>query len=115
MYSIAPCENEAVRRALLWRFLAEKVIAHKNDITIIRYEDIVATPEKILHEILGKFTGGGQGFQVPAIEKSNIRSKRQNLIRDDIIAISSVCAEPAYELGYDDVCLRDIQDTGTPV
>ena len=115
MYSIAPCENEAVRRALLWRFLAEKVIAHKNDITIIRYEDIVATPEKILHEILGKFTGGGQGFQVPAIEKSSIRSKRQNLTRDDIIAISSVCAEPAYELGYDDVCLRDIQDTGTPV
>lgn len=104
LMQIASCKSESVRRALLWRYLAERIIAQKNDLAIVRYEDTVKNPVDVINTILDAFPAGKAEFGIPAIEKSEIRSKRHALTKDDYIAISSLCMDVANEFGYE--CVR---------
>jgi hypothetical protein len=48
-HEVAFCsEDEDLRRIDVWNHLAEKLYRNRNKINIVRYEDLVADPEKII-------------------------------------------------------------------
>jgi hypothetical protein len=63
---------------------------------LVRYEDVVAQPRKILDEILSGWPGGNE---IEPIEPSQIRRRNENLDAADIAAASSLCSAAADALG----------------
>jgi sulfotransferase family protein len=94
--SIAATPRVAERRALWWRFLADRVLEHRREIVLVRYEELVAEPLPVLERIL---TGFRAGALRSAIAPSNARSSRSLLDDDDLIAIRQICSSTAAQLG----------------
>lgn len=97
---ISASDDEALRRALLWRYLAEILLDNRDRIVLIRYEELVADPRAALSEIL-KNVAGAATLRLPHdIQASSPRIKREILTDADYQAISGVCGQVAAELGY---------------
>jgi hypothetical protein len=94
--SIAATPHPAERRALWWRFLAERVLEHRRDVVLVRYEELVAEPLPVLGRILAGFDAGG--LRAP-IRPSSARSSRRLLDDDDLFAIREICSPTAAQLG----------------
>jgi len=94
--SIAATPHPAERRALWWRFLAERVLEHRDVVVLVRYEELVAEPLPVLRRILDGFDAGD--LRAP-IGPSGARSSRRLLDDDDLIAISEICSPAAARLG----------------
>jgi hypothetical protein len=89
--------NFAVRRAMLWRYLAERIVEDRvNGHILVRYEDLVADPEAVLAELLEGVPAGTLqgGWQSP-----RPRDRRSVLDDDDLEAIATICAPMAAQLG----------------
>jgi hypothetical protein len=94
---IETTQNLAVRRAKLWRYLAERVLEDcANGHTLVRYEDLVADPIAVLAKLLDGLPAGtlGDGWQRP-----RPRDRRSVLDPEDMEAISVICAPAAAKLG----------------
>ena len=89
--------NLAMRRAMLWRYLAERILedaGHRH--ILVRYEDLVANPEATLATLLDGLPAGAlrEGWQAP-----RPRNRRSVLDDEDLHAITSICAPMAAEIG----------------
>lgn len=94
--SIAATADLAERRALWWRFLAERVLEHRDELVLVRYEELVAEPMAALDHILA---GCRPGTLRSSIASSVPRSRRSILDDEDLAAISEVCSSTAARLG----------------
>jgi hypothetical protein len=98
----ALCEIErttdlSLRRALLWKYLAERVLEdrHHGDL-LIRYENLMADRDAVLAELLDGLPAGRPHHPLPPPAPGN---KRDALECSDFDAIRSVCTEAAAALG----------------
>lgn len=100
---IAATGNEALRRALLWRYLAEVLLENRDRIVLIRYEEMVADPKAAVSEIL-KNVAGAPALRVPRdIQPSSPRIRRDILDEADRHAIGGICGQVAAELAYSEL------------
>jgi hypothetical protein len=83
------------RRALWWRFQAERVLEHRDRLVLVEYDELVAEPLATLRRILVGYRPGG--LRTP-IAPSVARSKRELLDDEDRRAIRTICSQAAAEL-----------------
>jgi hypothetical protein len=95
---IAATEDLALRRALLWRHLAESLLDCRPFLTLVRYEDVVKDPVRVLAEATEPL-----GLAWPRKSPSQgivRRARREALDAHDIACINGTCTQVAAELGY---------------
>jgi hypothetical protein len=94
---IEATQNLAVRRARLWRYLAERILEDRcHGHILVRYEDLVGDPPAVLARLLDGLPAGTlqEGWQRP-----RPRNRRSVLDAEDLDAIGEICAPMAAELG----------------
>lgn len=94
---IEATQNLAVRRAKLWRYLAERILEDRvNGHILARYEDLVADPVAVVAKLLEGLPAGTLqvGWQAP-----RPRDRRSVLDDEDLEAIATICAPMAAQLG----------------
>jgi len=96
---IAATPNEALKRALLWRYLAEIVLTNAHQLIIVRYEELVTQPVKVLKTILESIPHAPRLPRHNQISASTVRQKREVLDDDDLQAVNDICRESAIALG----------------
>lgn len=84
------------RRAMLWRYLAERVLEDRGNHVLVRYEELIVDPTVQLRRMLGNWDGGKPTLPMKV---GRFRSKLEMLDAEDIAAISAICADVASELG----------------
>lgn len=98
---IAATSEEALKRALLWRYLAEIVIMNAHQLIVVRYEELVTQPMTVLKTILRSIDNAPPLLsKITKIKPSTVRQQRQVLDETDLLAIGDVCGECAVALGY---------------
>lgn len=98
--SIALSGDNALRRALFWRHLAELILSDLDRLLLVRYEDLVTNPGATLHRIL---KSAGITRSIPRISSGHVRTRRANLEPHDIRQIRGICSQVAASLGYPDI------------
>ncbi len=93
---LAAIVSPAARRAAWWSYLANLVLRRAGDLTIVRYQDMVLTPQTVLAAVL---QGMDAGALTRAVEPSTVRSKQTCLDEEDRQAIRAICLDQALELG----------------
>jgi hypothetical protein len=86
----------AQRRALRWRYLAERLLEQGNGVTLVRYEHMVTEPERVVAAILD---GMLKGRPRQPLRTSMIRSASHTLDDADRQAIRAICSQTAAALG----------------
>ncbi|GEM_PF-520505 len=97
---IAAAPKDALKRALLWRYLAECILTDAAQLTVVRYEELVLEPAKVLQTILDHIPNAPPLQGIEKITPSTVRQKRELLDTDDLQAIREICSQYAAELGY---------------
>lgn len=98
---IAATSEDAVKRALLWRYLAECLLTHANQIILLHYEEVVSQPTQVLQTLLKQIPNAPSGYNMAKITPSIVRQKREVLDALDVQAIGDICSQYAFELGYE--------------
>ncbi|HEX6611959.1 MAG TPA: sulfotransferase [Hyphomicrobiaceae bacterium] len=87
----------AVRRAKLWRYLAERILEDRtNGHMLVRYEDLITNPMAVLGKLLDGLPAGTLTglWQAP-----RPRDRRSVLDAEDLEAIATICAPIAAQIG----------------
>jgi Sulfotransferase family len=92
---IAATSDLPERRALWWRFQAERLLEHSERILLVDYNELVRQPMTVLRRLL---SGYHPGRPRAPITSSVPRSKRKLLDDRDLRAIQTICSEVAAEL-----------------
>jgi hypothetical protein len=87
----------AQRRALRWRYLAERILEHRDHVTIVHYDAIVTDPHTVVMAILDGMPKGK--LRVP-LASSAVRSASHTLDAADRQAIRAICFQSATDLGF---------------
>ncbi len=93
--------NLTIKRALLWDYLARLLLRQQEGVYLLRYEKLVNTPFRQLHEITDRLATPFALKPSEEITASTVRSKRDSLSDADHHAVIDICAESAAALGYD--------------
>ena len=88
--------DSAERRARFWRLLADRVLANRDGVLLVDYDDLVSEPLPVLGRILDGYHSGG--LRRP-IAPSSASDHRHLLDDDDRRAIQTICTPLATELG----------------
>jgi hypothetical protein len=97
--TIVDTASAALRRALLWAYLADLVIDRRDSLLVVRYEELAADPDRELGRILAALPGLRSA---PVGRKDIKRRTRRDLLDDlDRQAIRDICAPQAERLGYE--------------
>ncbi|HET9579251.1 MAG TPA: sulfotransferase [Usitatibacter sp.] len=97
---MAATSHLPLRRALMWRYLAEIVLEHRDRIAVLRYEDVVADPAAAVRRVFAAVPGMFDA-PMPAWKASSPRSNRAVLDAQDLAAIRGICAQTAADFGYE--------------
>lgn len=101
LLEIAECNDAALKRALLWRYLAECILVQREKLILVPYENLVQQPLEYVKNILKRTsTKIPLQFKEPVVS-SIPRQKRQILDSLDKQAIGDICGQHALELGYE--------------
>ena len=100
LQAIANTDFLPLKRALLWRYLAECVLYFQPHLTLVHYESLVQHPKKTLHAILNTLPTPPL-YPTEKIEPSTVRQKREVLDDADKQAIQDICSQTARLLGYE--------------
>ncbi len=94
--------SAALRRALLWRLLAEHLWREKGTLHVFRYEEWVCDPAAHVERVWPAFGAAFPCRWRPSLRPapSTPRRHRQVLDREDWQALEAVCAETARLWGY---------------
>jgi hypothetical protein len=94
--------NLALKRALLWRYLAEIVLINMHQLIVVHYEELVTQPTKVLKNLWQQIPNSPplSKRNLKKIPPSTIRQKREVLDAQDLQAINDVCGECAVALEY---------------
>ena len=98
---IAATPNEVLKRALLWRYLADILLMNAHKVILIHYENLVTQPVSVLKRILQQIPNAPPLYKTHKITASMVRQKREVLDEADLQAIGDICGESAVALGYD--------------
>jgi hypothetical protein len=101
LQEIADCTDEALKRALLWRYLAECILMYRNQLIVLNYETLVIQPTEIVKLILQRSAARLPLRFTQPITPSVARQKREILDSHDKQAIGDICRQYALEFGYD--------------
>jgi hypothetical protein len=93
---IAGIADLPIRRAMWWRYLAELILEWEDWVVLVRYEELVAEPGKVVERILH---GGNPGEMTEPMEARGARSKAGALDEADMRAIRAICSDAAVRLG----------------
>jgi hypothetical protein len=96
LLDIAEIPDAPSRRAAWWAYLTGLVLENREHLILVRYEDLVAQPRKVLDQIL---SGWPAGNETEPIAPSQIRRRQENLDAADIAAVRSLCSAAADALG----------------
>ena len=98
---IAGVEDAAERRAVLWRYLAELILAQAKNLILVQYEELVANPVVVIERILGLgWDTDGPHRSKDAIAPSQPRRRKRAMLNEkDIQTIRAICTQSAAELG----------------
>jgi hypothetical protein len=77
-------------------FLAQRAIDQRDLVQLVRYEDLVAEPVRVLDSVLA---GADSGRLRPSVSPSWPASRRSDLDEEDLAAIRALCGPAAAELG----------------
>lgn len=86
----------SVKRCMFWNFLAECVLANREYVTLVKYEELIENPTEIISQV----------FDLPhrevagLITKSHQEKKPLHLSKEDVIHIQILCKDQAEQLGY---------------
>lgn len=94
--AIAETSSAAERRARLWRFLAETILAHREQITVVHYKDLVMRPGETTRAMLAGWPAGTLSKPLAA---SQPRGKSDALNDEDRQAIGDLCLDASRGLG----------------
>jgi hypothetical protein len=97
---IAATPNEALKRALLWRYLADILLMNAHQLLLVHYEILVTQPVSVLKRILQQIPNAPPLYKTHKITASMVRQKREVLDEADLQAIGDICGESAVALGY---------------
>ncbi len=92
-------DDEPMRRAALWNYLAKEVIASADPATILRYEDVIEQPSTYVEEVYRSFFTD-QPPECSAGLSTRNDAQRYALDEYDITCIRLQCRESAACLGY---------------
>jgi hypothetical protein len=84
------------RRAAWWAYLANLILQSRDQLIIVRYEDLVTNPKEVLVQILRDWPAG---VEIEPIEPSVVRQRRELLTDDDVLAVRTLCHAQARVLG----------------
>ncbi len=99
LQEIANTDFLPLKRALLWRYLAECLLYFQSQLTLVHYETLVQQPLKTLKSILATVPTPHL-YPTEKIVASTVKHKREVLEENDKQAIQDVCAQAAKLLGY---------------
>lgn len=100
---VAATTSPALRRALLWRHLAELILENRSRLILLRYEDMVADPTAALNQLFTSMPTASRPILSASVAASSARFKREVLDDADLAAIRGICGQAAAELGYDTI------------
>jgi hypothetical protein len=100
---IAATPNEPLKRALLWRYLADILLMNAHQLILVHYEILVTQPVSVLKRILQQIPNVPPLYKTNKITASMVRQKREVLDEADLQAIDDICGESAVVLGYDKI------------
>lgn len=101
LHVIAGCDDLPLRRALVWRHLASIFLRFRDDLIVVRYEDLSSDPRRVIAGILAAIPGDHPVPTSDALPRPRPRRLRPALRADDLRAIRDICGETAAALGYD--------------
>jgi hypothetical protein len=81
--------------ARLWRHFAEVVSSQREHVTLVRYGELAANPERVVDQLLSGWDLGRRSRPMP----SHAEGDRSNLDEVDERAICAICSQAASELG----------------
>ncbi len=98
---VASTQSLAEKRALYWRYLANRIQDHREKLTLVQYEDFVTNPAPVISLILGRF-----GWRIEEDDRSRLpagkpRGERTALDLADFDAVRSICVPVAEGLGIE--------------
>jgi hypothetical protein len=100
--AIGACDDPPLRRALLWRHLAETLLVNRHHVLLVRYEDLAADPAAAMARILRAVPHLSFASDLGHLGPSQPRvARRAGLTEADVAAIRCTCGDLARELGYD--------------
>ncbi|RLS76189.1 MAG: sulfotransferase [Planctomycetota bacterium] len=100
--AIGACDDPPLRRALLWRHLAETLLVNRHHVLLVRYEDLAADPTGTMARILGALPRLSFTSDLGHLRPSPPRvARRVGLTPADVAAIRSTCGDLGRALGYD--------------
>lgn len=97
---IAATPEVVLKRALLWRYLAECLLMNQRQLIIVRYEELVERPVETLQMIIRQTPHAPPLYGLDKLAPSRIRSKQVALDTMDRQVIGDICGQYAAELGY---------------
>ena len=100
---IAATTSPALRRALLWRHLAEFILENRARLVVVRYEDLVVSPLDTLRYVFGALPSTSRPVLSAPVPPSTPRLKREVLDDEDLAAIRGICGQTACDLGYESI------------
>ena len=102
LQEIANTSDEAMRRALWWRYLAETILDNKWQLHIVKYEDLVLSPNQTVTQVLQAIPHANNILKLPIkhLKPSALRHKREALANEEIEMIWAICGQVAAEFGY---------------
>lgn len=93
---IAAQDNTMVKRALLWRYLAEQILRFKDNLLLIRYEDLAANPTLELTRIWSVI-----GSSEPILKEGIVARTRDVLLTSqEKNIIVDICGDTAEKFSY---------------
>lgn len=98
---IAATPHPALRRALMWRHLAELILENRHHLLVLRYESLVTQPMESLRRVFDSMPLMPKLKLPDHISPSAPRHKLEALDEDDLACIRGICAQTAAELGYE--------------
>lgn len=95
--AVSACRNPHRRRAMLWSYLANLILEHRDRLVVVRLEDLIEAPEEVGRNI----AYAAAGRWLPASRKW---LRPRETVRPphpaDFDETSEVCAQPAAEFCY---------------
>lgn len=98
LQAIAKTTDIRLKRALLWKYLADWLLKNQQFITIIRYEELVTKPIEMLTTILNQVPNSPPLELIHPIKPSTI--KHHLLADDETKIIREICGTSATQFGY---------------
>jgi hypothetical protein len=86
----------SVKRCMFWNFLARCILANRESVTLVRYEELIEKPDEIISRVFG----------LPRTEVACLITKRRqkkstlHLSEEDVTHIQTLCKGLAEQLGY---------------